>query len=102
MLRERVTAAAAHVELRDRARRSRPDSPPQPRQMVESREDPAFAEANTAARDAEAGQASRPAPPRPGQRVGPLHLGQHAAQRALPLRFGQEVQALPRRGGVRG
>ena len=59
-LRERVTAVLAHVELR--AAPNEADLiPAQPRQMVESREDPAFAEANTAARDAEAGQASRPA-----------------------------------------
>ena len=30
----------------------------------------------------------------------PHNLGQGAAQRALPLRFGPEVQALPRRAGV--
>ncbi len=53
LLRERVTAVLAHVELR--AAPSEADlQPQQPRQMVESREDPAFAEAATAARDAQA------------------------------------------------
>ncbi|HEY1720450.1 MAG TPA: preprotein translocase subunit SecA [Magnetospirillaceae bacterium] len=61
LLRERVTALLAHVELR--AAPSEAELAPQPpRQMVESREDPAYAEAATAARDAQnnppTGQAS--------------------------------------------
>ncbi len=55
LLRERVTALLSRVELR--VQPSEEELTPQPpRQMVESREDPAFAEAATAARDAQANQ----------------------------------------------
>ncbi len=59
LLRERVTALLSHVELRERPA-ERDLAPPPPRQMVESREDPAFAEAATAARDAQGAQAALP------------------------------------------
>ncbi len=54
-LRERVTAALAHVELRV----SQPPPPPPPPRMAESREDPAFAEAAAVGQGTAAGETVR-------------------------------------------
>jgi preprotein translocase subunit SecA len=63
-LRERVTSVLSRVEIRERVA-SETELMPQPsRQMVESREDPAFAEAGMAARDAQANRSDGQRPAR--------------------------------------
>jgi len=60
-LRERVTTVLARFELRERVQSEADLMPAPPRQAIESREDPAFAEAGMAARDARAQGQSAPA-----------------------------------------
>ena len=81
-----------HVEVRVRAAAGRGTAPPPPplpqplarRSMRETRREPAMAGADGARRG--------------GRCRGRGAVRAHAAQRALPLRLGQEIQALPRPG----
>ena len=114
-LREQVVGLLATLQLRMETPPPMP-APPMQMQMHEVHEDPALA---TALRD---DPAFDPADP-DGGGVATLHrpeaprrrrakaardpqrsadLGQGRAQRALPLRLGQEVQALPRPGVIEG
>ena len=105
-LRERVTQVLAHVELRvDPALEPELHQAlqPPPQQMHESRDDPAFAEADAPREPAAAtALAQRPAPARsraadPARRSArSRQLGPDRPQRPLSLRLRQEVQALPR------
>ncbi len=87
-LREQVTSVLCHVELRVQRPEAGAGAAAAACSMVESREDPAPEPAAT--RRWRAPTAAR------RRAVGRRALGAHAAQRALPVRLGQEIQALPR------
>ena len=95
-LKERVTAMLARVEIG-------PAAVPEPMFQPAERAAPvSLSYSDPAASAPYAGgdvlEAERPAARRPCR---PVDLEEHAAQRAVPVRVGQEVQALPREGLTR-
>ena len=109
-LRERVTQVLAHLEVRA----AEPPAeewflPPPPREMRETREDPAFVGTvgeMTFDEGPGRGDTATAAPVRSrqgaaaGQPARPVDLGPCRPQRALPLRLRQEIQTLPRAAGL--
>ena len=98
-LKQRVTSTVTGLQLQAEP----PQPPPLPAMMWENHPEavldaPAFTMAASEPVEVHdpAGARGRGDDRRPGD------LAQHAAQRAMPLRVGQEVQALPRPGRVAG
>ncbi len=89
-LRRAVTGQLAHVEIQQRP----PEPPPLPA-GEEHHINASTGEDEMAAEKAGAGKTIGAAETR---RREPVDLGQGRAQRALPLRLGQEIQAVPRDG----
>ena len=102
-LRERVTSVLSRVEIaRTGRQRDRADAAALAPDGRIAR-GPGFRRGRdgSARRPGQSFRRSAPGASRRRDRLRSRHLVEHAAQRALPLRLGQEIQALPRRGGVR-